>query len=130
MIDPFDPNAWVVSDREFRLYGNNQASIWAIVDEEDYHWAIRWTWHAKPSKSKHKFYLRRNTWVTSQRRLTVFLHKEICYRAYGNPPTPAHTITDHRDGDSLNCRRSNLRWVTPTQNRMNLNGMYPYDFLV
>lgn len=42
----------------------------------------------------------------------TYLHNLIC------PPRPGLWV-DHIDRDKLNCRSSNLRWVTPSENAMN-----------
>jgi len=67
---------------------------------------------------KEKYYARRVKRVGSVQ-TTIWLHKEIAARAYGIPKSRKKTIVDHKDGNSLNCRRNNLRWVTPSQNAKN-----------
>lgn len=49
-------------------------------------------------------------------RKTILLHRVIGFRM----ETPAAgLVLDHIDGDTLNCRRSNLRWVTQSENMHN-----------
>lgn len=106
-----------------------------VLDEEDYLWARQWKWgHTIGSGGKiaykckitgatkrgvntDKVYAKRSV----GRAGTVFLHREITKRAYGPPPSGAH-ISDHKNGDSLDCRRENLRWATLSQNARNLYG--------
>lgn len=54
----------------------------------------------------------------------IWMHKLICHRAYGPPPTPLHTIGDHLDGDTLDNRRHMLRWATPSMNAANKFGWH------
>ena len=52
----------------------------------------------------------------------LWMHKIVLLRAVGPPPTPAHRIGDHLDGNTLNNRRDNLRWATPQMNARNIHG--------
>lgn len=69
------------------------------VDEEDAHLFVGRAWRAV--KCNEKIYIK---WSTSKsgKRVNVFLHRLIMN-------APPRVLVDHRDGDSLNCRRLNLR---------------------
>lgn len=117
---------------EFRIYGDDKASIWAVVDEEDYHWLLRYKWCVKESDGrrgkKPKPYLRRAVGVNGGgvrlSTYTLYLHVEVMKKTGIVQPCHAHSLVDHLDGDTLNCRRANLRWATPSMNRLNINGLH------
>lgn len=110
---------------------DSDAAIVALLDPVDWAWARRHKWGFVTSKlrknGREKFYACRTRCLPDRTYVRVYLHKEVILRACGPPPTPAHTIGDHRDGNSLDCRRANLRWATPSMNRMNLDGRFPWD---
>jgi len=133
-LDPFDPNTWALqAAHEYRIYGDDREGVWAIVDEIDYHWAVQWRWSTKVSRGGKKKYLFRPTsipGVSSQNvRQSIYLHVAIMERAQPEKPSPSHTISDHRDGQSLNCRRMNLRWATRSMNQRNIHGRYGHDLI-
>lgn len=124
VADFFDPRLWVKENHEFRIYGDDNASCWAIVDEEDYHWAIQWRWHINkphPTRNGKKLYMRRA--LANHRRYIppLYLHVEIHKRSGIIQPSPLHILVDHIDGNELDCRRRNLRWATHSMNRRNIN---------
>lgn len=127
----FDPNTWEIPETG-RIYLDDKGELFATVDYEDYLWAIQWRWHANQSKSKHILYARRNTIMTKElghnRSISLYLHVEI-QRRKGIVQPPGHIIVDHRNGDSLNCRRNNLRYATPSMNRANINGCSGFDLI-
>lgn len=112
-----DPRTWGDLPLCCPLYLDDHADVSALLDYDDWAWAIQWRWRAKSGTSN--VYACR----TVARDGTRFLHKEILYRQ-GPPPSPKHTIGDHMNGNSLDDRRSNLRWATPSENGRNRHGFY------
>ena len=51
----------------------------------------------------------------------LFLHREVARRAYG-PPWLLNMVVDHKNGDTLDNRRTNLQWVTRSYNAINIAG--------
>lgn len=130
--DPFDPTQWPIDDHEYRIYLDDHACRYVVLDQIDYDWFVQWRWTFKPSRGGRKFYAYRNLTLRSSGQRTnrsIFLHVAIMQRTGIAQPTPAHVVVDHRDGDSFNCRRTNLRWATLSMNRLNLNGKYGYDLI-
>jgi hypothetical protein len=126
-------------DWPFKIYGKADASIWAAVDEDDYLYFRQWLWsYAKTPRGK--IYIKRssgNAIITRDgetigrmrgKQQTIYLHRAIMKRSGVLPPTPEHKIVDHRNGNSLDCRkRSNLRWATYAMNSVNLHGSHPAE---
>jgi hypothetical protein len=79
-----------------------------IIDDEDFDVlsCIAWSW-VKPKKNYDKSYVR-GTVDGSQ----IFIHRFIL-------KAPKGFVVDHRDGNPLNNRRSNLRIATYQQNLFN-----------
>lgn len=126
MLDWADPNTWDLTPRVCRIYGDDNAQVEALVDEEDYQYLIRYRWN--PKLTKGKIYLRRaiSTYHSEGGRAgsaTIYLHVEIMKRKGVEPPCSEHVLVDHRNGNSLDCRRSNLRWSTKTMNNRNRFGI-------
>lgn len=121
---PLDPE-WDPSEMESdwdapcRIYGDDSGEIFALVDRIDYQWLSQWKWSPKFSRGGRKFYLRRNVQVGPRKfrtQKTLFLHTAVIQRMGLKRPSPEHSLCEHKDGDSLNCTRDNLCWVTPSQN--------------
>lgn len=85
----------------------------ALVDDQDYEYLMRWRWHAARSRDKGLFYGGRTDYSTGHKR-TVFIHQEVARRA---GMVPGHY--DHRDGNGLDDRRSNLRLADGFENQSN-----------
>jgi len=127
--DPLDPNLIDFSPPERRIYGDDRAQTWHVVDEEDYFYLLQWTWSPKFTNCRQgKYYLRRSQRLGSAV-LTVYLHIEVMRRSGVIPPSSAHILVDHRNGDSTICRRGNLRWATSKLNRQNRYGSHYYGDL-
>lgn len=134
MTNIWDPNNWDLSVQTNRIYGDENLLTFHELDDVDYWYFSRWRWRPKYSRSKvGKYYLHRAmaVWVDSVKikTISVYLHVEIMKRCGVEPLTPMHRLADHRDGNSLNCRRANLRWATSSMNRLNIHGSYPYDLV-
>lgn len=84
----------------------------ALVDAADYDWLSKTKWFAYYCKRMRSFYARRSTWIIGRGRGGVeHMHRAIM-RA------PVGFVVDHRDGNTLNNRRDNLRVVTQHQNSL------------
>lgn len=115
------PRSGIVLDYPPRnIWLNAELTLAALVDPEDYDFFSRWRWFAKPNSRGLKFYAFRGTSIAGVRGVSLYLHVEILKRFKPERPSPRHTQGDHRNGDSLDCRRLNLRWATPSENRLNL----------
>jgi hypothetical protein len=93
-----------------------------VVDQEDYQWAIQWKWHFNkphPTRKGSKQYLVRSNGSGGRRRGKKFIfHVEIMKRKGTPPTTEQHIYVAHLDDNEFNCKRSNLEWATPSQNRI------------
>lgn len=107
---------------EFRIYADDMAQVWAVVDEVDYHWAIRWKWHInKPHprrNGKKQYFCRSNGSGGRRRGSRIYLHIEIMKRAEIHKPDVEHIYGGHLDDNEWNCKRDNLAWITPRKNRL------------
>lgn len=140
MTDDWDPNVIMTeAAKPCRIYGDDKGEIFALVDAIDYQWLVQWRWSPKWSRGNRKVYLRRNVQTTIAKQWTdpetglairnrvqrtLFLHTAVAERAGILPPSEYHVLLDHRNGNGLDCRRTNIRWVTKQQNRINIFGSH------
>ncbi len=123
MIPFLNPTTWSTSDHEYRIYLDNNAHTWCIVDEIDYHYFVKWKWRVNtphPTRNGNKKYAVRSQSNGRRYAPMLYLHVEIHKRRGIIMPSPLHRYVDHKDGDEFNCLRTNLRWATPSMNRVNL----------
>lgn len=80
----------------------------ATVDDEDYDFLMQWKWYA--ARTPYIYAVRNSYEKGKQRR--VFMHRILC-------GTPDDLFTDHRNADTLDNRKENLRVATPAQNAWN-----------
>lgn len=92
------------------------------VSDEDYAYLMQWKWNYKISRCKNgrKVYARRGGGHRTGGSLkpTILMHNVVLERAKGQRPSDVHTA-DHGDRDSLNNRRENLDWATPSDQGKN-----------
>lgn len=140
MTDDWDPNVIMAEAAQpCRIYGDDSGELFALVDAQDYQWLVQWRWSPKWSRGNRKVYLRRNVQesiaelgkdpdtgrrIRNRVQRTLFLHTAVAERAGILPPSEYHVLLDHRNGDGLDCRRENIRWVTRQQNRINIFGSH------
>ncbi len=86
----------------------------AVVDAADYEGLMRWKWFARITNVYAGHYAYRNSRKGDQTaKHGIAMHSVIL-------PPPYGLVIDHISGDTLDNRRSNLRCVTPRENRKNL----------
>lgn len=124
--DPFDPRNWdemFAEQYEHRIYGDDNASIWCIVDEEDYEACLERKWYPNkphPTRKGNKHYFRSLAgWREGGS--GIYLHVFIMRRTGIEPPTPLHIVVDHVNDDEFDCRRCNLQWMTHAENTAKAN---------
>lgn len=91
-------------DQSYRLIALTRGQN-AIVDAEDFKWLSQWNWCASWMKSG--FYALRR-----EGRRIILLHCQILNFRFGKE-------VDHRNGNSLDNRRENLRHSTHSENARN-----------
>ena len=108
--------AWPVMEYRKHKYGYFFRRIylgegeWAILDQEDYYRFGNSKWGIEGKKDK--FYAVRNVKNGDKKVRTERLHREIM-------DAPKGLLVDHRNGNSLDNRRANLRLATHAQNMHN-----------
>jgi len=100
-----------------RIPLRNRAGVitaFAVIDADDAHLAEHvWCLDARTSTRTGPPYVRRGVWRDG-RRLDVSLHREVLGLKHGD-----RRKVDHRNGDTLDNRRANLRIATVAQNAQN-----------
>ena len=84
---------------------------YALVDDEDYGWLIKFKWSA--SWSGNRFYAKRGGSKS-------YMHRDIAI--FNNILTNEKLFIDHKDGNGFNNQKSNLRMCTPGENTRNSKG--------
>ena len=91
------------------LSGKHGEGLYALVDREDYHEAVKFVWCAE--RDPHTTYVQRKVRRPDGTRATQRLHRFLM------PDAPDKV--DHVNGDGLDNRRCNLRHATASENGRN-----------
>ena len=83
---------------------------WTILDQQDYCRCREFKWFIKGNGSK--VYALRSFKIGPKKTKMAAMHREIMN-------APKGKIVDHKNGDSLDNRRANLRFATQSQNLAN-----------
>ena len=105
-----EPQPWTPSYREIQL---TQGQV-ALVDTADYEWLSQWKWCLVTKRRTGDLYASRRGRSSEGRSIVVYMHREILGLFYGDKRQG-----DHRNRNSLDNRRSNLRLAMPTDNARN-----------
>jgi hypothetical protein len=89
----------------------------ATVDDADFDELSKYNWHASPHRSKgskeYRFYAERNIRV-GEKWTKISMHRQLMGLGHGDP-----RMVDHRDMDTMNCTRANLRLTDKRGNGAN-----------
>lgn len=77
------------------------------VDDNDFEWLSQWKWIAQWNPHTQSFY------ATRRSKKTIYIHRVIVGALPGEE-------VDHKNHDTLDCRRVNLRRCTISQNHANM----------
>ena len=83
----------------------------ALVDDDMYEYLSQWSWYAHYDPGAKSFYAARTTTLSGKEKV-AYMHRVITNAPDGVP-------VDHRDHDTLNNQRENLRLCTESENVMN-----------
>lgn len=87
----------------------------ALVDDNDFSFLSLWKWYAAKTTGSKGFYAVRKTRIDGVRRM-LYMHRVVADRC-----GITSRMIDHRNRNSLDNRRHNLRAATPAQSSMNRN---------
>lgn len=84
-----------------------------LVDDEDYFWLIQWKWGVRYQKKNDSFYVIRSVILPTGKKVGVIMSRLIM------GVTDRSINVDHKDNNTLNNTKNNLRISTIQQNGCN-----------
>lgn len=94
---------------------SKDGSIFAIVDADAMPLIAGRTWSASPC-GKGKIYAKQIWCKHTKKNVNVYMHRLLAKWYLGEPPKKG-MVVDHIDGNGLNNRRNNFRWLDAYENR-------------
>lgn len=92
------------------LYRRSKGVVaWAKVSSGDFSRVSKFKWYLMTNGN---YLYARRVWYEDKKQRSIYLHCEILGFRQG-------FVVDHKNGDGLDCRRSNLRFVNRSVNRYN-----------
>ena len=87
--------------------------MYAVVSARDVPGVCEFSWHLKTGGAEDKIYAQASVRRRNGVKTSILLHRWIMNARRGQ-------IVDHKNGDTLDCRRSNLRVTSTRGNAMNV----------
>lgn len=87
----------------------------ALVDDDDFERLSMFSWHAAWNPSTQSFYAKRTTPHENGKQRTIRMHRAIVNASEGS-------TVDHKNHNTLDCQKSNLRVCTTADNVRNRKG--------
>lgn len=95
----------------FQIVSKRYGTFDVIIDDADWPDVKNYKWHVAIQKRRKAIYARRNIYRNGSRTpIEMTLHKQLT----------GYAMTDHINGNGLDCRRANMRPATVSQNRHNV----------
>jgi len=95
----------------FEIVSKRHGKFKVIVDDADWEEVKKYKWHIGKQPKRKAVYARRNMYINGKKvPVEIALHTQLT----------GFKITDHINGNGLDCRRENMREATINQNRLNV----------
>lgn len=118
MLSPNDIGDALASEQASRIItiSRDGETFTRVDDNEDVLAAVsryRWSRHYGGGR---KYYARAERCPDTGEHVRIYLHRLLAREFIGDPPKP-NWVVDHINGDGLDNRLANLRWLDPFENR-------------